>query len=120
MHRLIAPVGYLMFAVSLVGCAMCQSPFDYCSPTMGDGCCSPEGGFTYRRNSILGDGSGGPLAGSSTSAPTPAPPEKSQEKTPGPAVPTPSPSSTTANRRPGGNVRTASANRLDSDDEIVE
>ena len=36
--------------VSLAGCAMCQSPFDYCGPVMGPG--GPNCDFGARRGSI--------------------------------------------------------------------
>jgi hypothetical protein len=68
MDRRLAAFAALVLAM-LSGCAMCQSPFDYCGPVSGPNGC-PNCDFGARRGSLFapmdgtadGDGSGPTLA----------------------------------------------------------
>jgi hypothetical protein len=52
MQRRSSALATLALVASLAGCAMCQSPFDYCAPVTGpDGCQNCN--FSARRGSVF-------------------------------------------------------------------
>jgi hypothetical protein len=62
MKRRLSALATLALVAALAGCAMCQSPFDYCGPVAGpDGCQSCN--FNARRGSMFEpmDGGGGEM-----------------------------------------------------------
>ena len=126
MQRLIALAGCLLaIAAGLIGCSMCQSPYDYCGPTVGPGG-APEAGFMDRKNSILSQGaplvSVGPSTTTTTTpSPTPAA-EPAEETAPGASGTT---SGRTASAAPASSStrmvrRAAASTSLDRDDSFNE
>ena len=52
MKRRSSALAMLALVASLAGCAMCQSPFDYCSPVAGPNGCQ-NCNFNARRGSLF-------------------------------------------------------------------
>lgn len=80
MKRLLGSLGALLLVAAFDGCAMCQSPFDYCGPVIQENGC-PNCQFNARRGSIFAPQEGTPELASNM--PTPAAAGERPETVPG-------------------------------------